>query len=60
MEVTKNREGEDQLEDSTQRAPGRAILEAVLSLWFVGLMGYFYYTRGYWDLLQQIWRSFFG
>jgi hypothetical protein len=31
-----------------------------LSLWFVGIMGYFYYTRGYLDLLQQIWRSFFG
>ena len=53
-------ESEDELEDSTERVVGRGVLEAVLSLWFVGLVGYFYYTRGYLGLLQQIWRSLFG
>jgi hypothetical protein len=54
------REREDQLEDSTERAVGGVVLEVVLSLWFVGLVGYFYHARGYLELLQQIWRSFFG
>ena len=54
------REREDQLEDSTEQAVGGAVLEAILSLWFLGLVGYFYYARGYLELLQQIWRSFFG
>ena len=53
-------ESEDELEDSTERVVGRSVLEAVLSLWFVGLVGYFYYARGYLGLLQQIWRSLFG
>jgi hypothetical protein len=53
-------ESEDELEDSTERVVGRGVLEAVLSLWFVGLVGYFYYARGYLGLLQQIWRSLFG
>jgi len=24
------------------------------------LMGYFFYTKGYWVLMTQIWSSFFG
>ena len=54
------RESEDELEDSTERVVGGGVLEAVLSLWFVGLVGYFYYARGYLGLLLQIWRSLFG
>jgi len=53
-------ESEDQLKDSTEQAVGGTVLEAVLSLWFVGIVGYFYYARGYLGLLQQIWRSLFG
>ena len=53
-------ESEDQLKDSTEQAVGGTVLEAVLSLWFVGIVGYFYYARGYLELLLQIWRSLFG
>ncbi len=39
---------------------GPSALEAVVTAWAVGLMGYYYYAKGYPDLLGQIWRSFFG
>ena len=60
MSERESRGGANHLEESTQRAKGWAALEIAITLWAVGLMGYFYYTKGYVDLLGQIWRLFFG
>ncbi len=34
--------------------------EFVLGLGACVLMGYFFYSKGYWGLLTHIWSSFFG
>ena len=47
-------------EGKRREAVGRIAAEVVVALWAVGLMGYYYYAKGYADLLRQIWRSFFG
>ena len=36
------------------------LAEMVLGLGAVGLMGYFFYTKGYGVLIGQIWSSLFG
>ena len=36
------------------------LAEMVLGLGAVGLMGYFFYTKGYGVLVGQIWSSLFG
>ena len=35
-------------------------MEIAATLWAIGLMGYFYYARGYLELLGQIWSLYFG
>ena len=54
------RAGENQPEESTPDGLGWTALEVVITLWAVGLMGYYYYVKGYPDLLAQIWRLFFA
>ena len=34
--------------------------EAVFGMGACVVMGYFFYTKGYWVLLTQIWSSLFG
>ena len=36
------------------------LAEMILGLGAVGLMGYFFYTKGYGVLIGQIWSSLFG
>lgn len=36
---------------------GGRFLEALLWLWAVAGLGYFYYSRGYLDLLKQLWAQ---
>jgi hypothetical protein len=48
------------LEKLTPREAGWGAIEVAAVLWAVGVMGYFYYAKGYLDLIGQIWRLFFG
>ena len=47
-------------EEKMKRGPGRAVLEPIVTVWAIGIMAYYYYDKGYPELLVQIWRSFFG
>ena len=47
-------------EETMNRGPGQAILELIVTVWVIGVMAYYYYDKGYPELLVQIWRSFFG
>ena len=47
-------------EEMINRGPGRLILESIVTVWAIGVMAFYYYDKGYPELLVQIWRSFFG
>ena len=49
-------------EETTNRGPGTgsAVLEPIVTVWAIGVMAFYYYDKGYPELLVQIWRSFFG
>ena len=47
-------------EETMSRGLGRVILEPIVTVWVIGVMAYYYYDKGYPELLVQIWRSFFG
>ena len=43
-----------------RRRPALLLAEALVWAWAVGVMGYFYYSRKFPALLQQLWESFLG
>tara|TARA_B100000029_G_C16817906_1_gene682968 strand:+ start:74 stop:256 length:183 start_codon:yes stop_codon:yes gene_type:complete len=47
-------------EETINRGPVRAVLEPIVTVWAIGVMAFYYYDKGYPELLVQIWRSFFG
>ena len=53
------------LEDGSDSEPNEetfviSVGEAVFGMAACVVMGYFFYTKGYWVLLTQIWSSLFG
>ena len=60
MSKQTDEEVKNDLEKTMNRGPVRAILEPIITVWVIGVMAYYYYDKGYLELLAQIWRSFFG
>ena len=52
----------DKREGEGAKANGvvRFVIEVVLAIWAVVLMGYFYYDKGYVDLMGQLLELAFG
>ena len=42
------------------RRPVLLLAEALTWAWAVGVLGYFYYSRKFLELLQQVWETFLG
>lgn len=54
------REGKtDKVPDDGERRPP-PVLEALLLVWVVLGLGYYYYTQGLLDLLKVLWGNFLG
>ncbi len=54
------KEGKIHRQSSLPKGVIYTAVEVAVSIWAVGLMGYYYYAKGYWGLLGQIWRLLFG
>ncbi len=46
--------GDDREDQPNPRARFGLVGEAVLLVWVLGVLGYFYYSRGYLDLARQV------
>jgi len=46
--------------DGQRNSAGRMVAEAVVWGWMLAVLGYFYYTRGFFSLLRQIWEQVSG
>ena len=54
-------EGEfEQSEDLAREGVGRMAVEITVTVWIIGAMGYFYHNKGYFDLIDKIWRFHLG
>lgn len=60
MSQSRQVEKVDRLDNSTQCERKWSIWEAIVGLWAMGIMGYYYYSEGHVERVVQIWRLFFG
>ena len=60
MSEREAKEGVGTGEDRVEENMGWTALEVVVTVWFIGAIGYFYHEKGYLDLMANIWRFHFG